>query len=90
MRDILKVVARSELRAFDHFGDCRDGRDQESALDCQLEQLGLGVAAREFSDDFLNAFEFRKWFAAAGCASFYCNPITYHTSARMRARSARK
>src|ERR1700691_2276875 len=65
MRDVLEIIARRELRAFDHFLDGGDRRDQISTLDRELKQLILGAAAREVSDDLLDALEFRNRFGAA-------------------------
>src|SRR5208283_51633 len=75
MRDALEVVARFELRAFDHFRDRRDRRDQKSVLECQREQLRLGVAAREISYDFFDPLEFGNRLGAAEELLAVCDPI---------------
>src|SRR5580704_10071031 len=52
MCDALEVAARFELRTLDHFRDRRDRCDQKSVLECERQQLSLGVAACEFLSAF--------------------------------------
>src|SRR5580692_9364592 len=75
MRDALEVAARFELRTLDHFRDRRDRCDQKSVLECEREQLSLGVAAGEISYDFFDPLEFRKRLRAAEQVLAVCEPI---------------
>src|SRR5579885_2783366 len=59
------VAARFELRTLHHFLDRRDRRHQKAALHRKLEQLRLGVAAREVHHDLLDALELAERLGAA-------------------------